>query len=133
MFEPEIAKLAAINRSQENLDDIRKSIDNLINCDTDLIQAEADLINLFHAKITESCGNSFVMISMEPIFSLIPRMRNFIYANVEGERTIRVNFHEKIYTAIAENDGDSAHAAMKEMIEHTNETYINKLQKYNTE
>ncbi|RLD81743.1 MAG: GntR family transcriptional regulator [Bacteroidetes bacterium] len=133
MFEPEIAKLAAINRSQENLDDIRKSIDDLIKCDPDHIQAEADLINLFHAKITESCGNSFVSISMEPIFSLIPRMRNFIYANVEGEHESRIDFHEKIYHAIKEKDGDSAHAAMKEMIEHTNETYINKLQKYNTE
>jgi len=133
MFEPEITKLAAINRSKKSLAEIRKSIDDLISCHPDHIQAEADLINLFHAKITESSGNSFVIISMEPIFSLIPRMRNFIYANIEGERDVRVKFHEKIYSALEAKDGDAAHAAMKELIEHTNKTYIEKLEKYNKE
>lgn len=133
MFEPEIAKLAAENRTDKNLDSIRKSIDNLIACHPDHIQAEADSINHFHAKVTEASGNSFVIISMEPIFSLIPRIRNFIYANVEGERAIRVEFHEKIYEAIKDKNGKAAHIAMKTLIQHTNSTYINKLQKYNIE
>ncbi|OQY04069.1 MAG: GntR family transcriptional regulator [Bacteroidetes bacterium 4572_117] len=133
MFEPEIAKLAATNRSKQNLKDIRKIIDDLIKCDGDHIQAEADIINAFHAKITEITCNSFVIITMEPIFSLIPRMRNFIYANVEGERDIRVKFYERIYKALLNSEGDIAHKAMSELIEHTNETYIQKLQKYNME
>ena len=133
MFEPEIAKLAAENRTEDNLKKIRKAIDDLIACHQDHIQAEADLINHFHAKVTESTGNSFVIISMEPIFSLIPRIRNFIYANVEGERIIRVEFHEKIYEAIKDKNGEAARTAMKTLIQHTNNTYINKLQKYNIE
>jgi GntR family transcriptional repressor for pyruvate dehydrogenase complex len=133
MFEPEIAKLAAQNRTEKNLIEIKKTIKDLIACNLDHIQAEADIINRFHAKITEATSNSFVIISMEPIFSLIPRMRNFIYANVDGERDIRVEYHQKIYDAIKIQDGETAHSAMKELVEHTNETYINKLQKYNLE
>lgn len=133
MFEPEIAKLAAQNRTKQNLLEIKKSITDLITCNLDHIQAEADIINRFHAKITEATSNSFVIISMEPIFSLIPRMRNFIYANVDGERDIRVEYHQKIYEAIEAHDGETAHSVMKELVEHTNETYINKLQKYNLE
>ena len=133
MFEPEIAKLAAENRTEDNLKSIRKAIDDLIACHPDHIQAEADLINHFHAKVTQASGNSFVIISMEPIFSLVPRIRNFIYANVEGERVIRVEFHEKIYEAIKDKNGKAAHTAMKNLILHTNNTYINKLQKYNIE
>ena len=133
MFEPEIAKLAAEKRTEANLKSIRKTIDDLIACHPDHIQAEADLINHFHSKVTESAGNSFVIISMEPIFSLIPRIRNFIYANIEGERVIRVEFHEKIYEAIKNKNGGEAHAAMKTLIQHTNKTYIDKLQKYNIE
>ena len=133
MFEPEIAKLAAEKRTDANLKSIRKTIDDLIACHPDHIQAEADLINHFHSKVTESAGNSFVIISMEPIFSLIPRIRNFIYANIEGERVIRVEFHEKIYEAIKNRNGEEAHTAMKTLIQHTNKTYIDKLQKYNIE
>jgi GntR family transcriptional repressor for pyruvate dehydrogenase complex len=133
MFEPEIAKLAAEKRTEANLKSIRKTIDDLIACHPDHIQAEADLINHFHSKVTESAGNSFVIISMEPIFSLIPRIRNFIYANIEGERIIRVEFHEKIYEAIKNRNGEEAHTAMKTLIQHTNKTYIDKLQKYNIE
>ena len=133
MFEPEIAKLAAQNRTKKNLTEIKKTITDLIACHPDHIQAEADIINRFHAKITEATGNSFVIISMEPIFSLIPRMRNFIYANVDGERDIRVEFHQRIYNAVLEKNGDEAYKAMKELVAHTNQTYIEKLQKYNLE
>ncbi len=133
MFEPEIAKLAAKNRTRGNLKEIKETIKDLIECDPDHIQEEADIINRFHAKITEATGNSFVIISMEPIFSLIPRMRNFIYANIDGERDIRVEFHQRIYEAILKKRGNIAHKAMTELITHTNKTYIEKLQKYNLE
>ncbi len=133
MFEPEIARLAARNRTDEHLKGLRQAIDDLIDCDPDNTQREADLVNRFHAKVTEASGNSFVIISMEPIFSLVPRIRNFIYANIEGEKMNIVRDHERIYKAILNQDGDTAYGVMKALIERTNRIYLEHLHKYNVE
>ena len=131
MFEPEIARLAAENRTEKHVKELRATIDDLIQCNHDNIQAEADLVNKFHAKVTEASGNSFVIISMEPIFSLVPRIRNFIYANIEGEKENILEKHEEIHTSIKNRNGQKAYEAMKKLIERTNKIYLEHLHKYN--
>ena len=131
MFEPEIARLAAESRTEKHVKELRATIDDLINCNHDDIQAEADLVNKFHAKVTEASGNSFVIISMEPIFLLVPRIRNFIYANIEDEKNNILEKHEEIYASIKDKDGQKAFNAMSKLIDRTNEIYLEHLHKYN--
>ena len=81
-FEPEIARLAALKRSDENLADWKENMVEFENCDPDNTQKEADLDNKFHLTITKSTSNPIMQVTMEPIYSLLPRMRNFIFGNM---------------------------------------------------
>jgi len=123
VFEPGIARMAANNRSSEDLKILENNIADLEKCDPDNTQLEADIINKFHLSVAKSTGNQFVIISMEPVYCLLPRMRNLIYANVDGEKEFTVSAHKAIFEAIREQDGDRAHKEMVEQINRTLEIY----------
>jgi GntR family transcriptional repressor for pyruvate dehydrogenase complex len=125
IFEPEIARLAALNRSKKDLDVLNKLLKKFEQCDPDNTQREADLDNRFHLAITKATQNPIVQITMEPIYSLLPRMRNYIYGNIEGEKTITLKFHRALLDALQEQDEQQALLIMKEHLEHTREVYTN--------
>ncbi|WP_319265766.1 FadR/GntR family transcriptional regulator [uncultured Draconibacterium sp.] len=123
LFEPEIASLAAKQRTQNDLSDIQENIEAFKICNPDNIQMEADLDNKFHLLIAKATHNPIVQISMEPIYSLLPRMRNLIYANVEGEKDITLEYHLKIFDVINKQKGDEAAELMKVHLHRTMEIY----------
>jgi GntR family transcriptional repressor for pyruvate dehydrogenase complex len=122
-FEPEIAKLAAQSRTKGDLKELEKNLREFESCDPDNTQLEADLDNRFHLAIAKASQNPIVQITMEPIYSLLPRMRNYIYGNVEGEKPHTVKFHREILMAIQKQDGDRANKIMKAHLERTREIY----------
>jgi GntR family transcriptional repressor for pyruvate dehydrogenase complex len=123
LFEPQIAKLAARNRNKEDISVLQKNIKELEACNPDNTQKEADLINLFHTNITKSTGNPMIVVSMEPIFSLLPRMRNFLYANIDGEKEYTLEAHKKIYEAILEQNEKQAHDEMRALLKRNHAIY----------
>ena len=123
LFEPEIAGLAARQRNQNDLSDIQNNIELFKACDPDNTQLEADLDNKFHLLIARATHNPIVQITMEPIYSLLPRMRNFIYANIEGEKDFTLDIHLKVFDAINKQNGEAAAGFMKEHLERTSEIY----------
>ena len=123
LFEPEIAGLAAKQRTQNDLSDIQDNIEAFKACNPDNIQMEADLDNKFHLMIAKATHNPIVQISMEPIYSLLPRMRNLIYANVEGEKDITLEYHLKIFDVINKQKSDEAAELMKVHLRRTMEIY----------
>lgn len=123
MFEPEIAKLAATQRKESDLQELAKNLESFKACNPDNTQLEADLDNRFHLGIAKAAQNPIVQVSMEPIYSLLPRMRNLIYANIEGEKEITFNFHQKIFLAIKNQKPTEAYNQMAQHLERTNETY----------
>ncbi|WP_167608737.1 FadR/GntR family transcriptional regulator [Maribellus sediminis] len=123
LFEPEIAGLAARQRNQNDLSDIQNNIELFKACDPDNTQLEADLDNKFHLLIARATHNPIVQITMEPIYSLLPRMRNFIYANVEGEKDFTLDIHLKVFDAINKQNGEAASGFMREHLERTSEIY----------
>ncbi|MCK5137618.1 MAG: FadR family transcriptional regulator [Bacteroidales bacterium] len=122
-FEPEIARLTATNRTEENIAELEENLVEFENCDPDNTQKEADIDNRFHLIITKSTTNPIMQITMEPIYSLLPRMRNYIYANIEGEKAHILKFHKLILKAIREQDEDQAHIVMKDHLERTRDIY----------
>ena len=66
---------------------------------------------------------------MEPVYSLLPRMRNLIYANVDGEKDFTIKAHRTIFEAIRDKDADKAYKAMVEQINRTLEIYTQYLKK----
>ncbi len=123
LFEPQIAGQAALKRTQNDLSDIQENIEQFRNCDPDNIQLEADLDNKFHLLIARATHNPIVQITMEPIYSLLPRMRNFIYANIDGEKDVTLESHLLIFDAINKQKPEVAEKLMAEHLQRTYEIY----------
>lgn len=123
IFEPEICKLAAVNRSDEDLLLLKQNIQDLEKCNPDNTQLEVDLINRFHMNLAKATSNPIVIISLEPIYSLLPRMRNMIYANIEGEKEYTLRLQKEILEAVVKMDGNKAHRASVELLERNMEVY----------
>ena len=123
LFEPEIARLASRNRSEEDVQLLRDNILDLINCDPDNTQMEVDMINRFHTNLSKATGNPIIMITMEPIYTLLPRMRNLIYGNIEGEKEYTVRLQQKILEAVEKKEDQKAWQFTVELLERNMEVY----------
>jgi len=123
IFEPEIAKLAALHRTSEDLEALTTNLAEFELCDPDNTQQEADLDNSFHLTITKASLNPILQITMEPIYTLLPRMRNYIYGNIDGEKTNTLKSHQTLLHAIRKQDGELALLIMKEHLERTREIF----------
>ncbi|SMO42012.1 GntR family transcriptional regulator, transcriptional repressor for pyruvate dehydrogenase complex [Saccharicrinis carchari] len=123
LFEPEISKLAARNRTEDDLLLLQECLKELIACDPDNTQLEVDLINRFHMNISKATGNPIVILSMEPIYSLLPRMRNMIYANIEGEKEYTLRLQKEIFNAIVKKDEENSYKYAVELLERNMAVY----------
>jgi len=123
IFEPEIGRLAAVNRNDEDLKLLQSNINELEACNPDNTQLEVDLINRFHMNMAKATGNPIVIISMEPIYSLLPRLRNMIYANIEGEKEYTLRLQKEIYKAVTEKDSEKSYQYTVELLERNMEIY----------
>ncbi|MFW6268271.1 MAG: FadR/GntR family transcriptional regulator, partial [Marinilabiliaceae bacterium] len=123
ILEPEISRLAARNRTSEDVRILNENIKELKNCDPDNTQQEVDTINKFHMNLAKATGNPIIIISLEPIYSLLPRMRNFIYANVEGEKEFTMAAQKKILAAVELNDEETAYIETEKLVIRNHEVY----------
>ena len=123
IFEPEIARLAALNRTNKDLDELSRILAEFEESDPDNTQLEADLDNKFHLAVTKATQNPIVQITMEPIYSLLPRMRNYIYGNIDGERSNTLKSHRALLSALRNQEDERARLIMKDQLDHTREIY----------
>lgn len=123
LFEPEIGRLAAVNRTNKDLNVLSDNLEELERCDNDNTQLEVDLINRFHMNMAKATGNPIVILSMEPIYSLLPRMRNMIYANIEGEKEYTLRLQREIYNAVVNKDSEKSYEFSVELLERNMEVY----------
>ncbi|MBR8534004.1 FadR family transcriptional regulator [Carboxylicivirga sediminis] len=123
IFEPEIGRLAATNRSDEDVKILQANVRELELCNPDNTQLEVDLINRFHMNMAKATGNPIVIISMEPIYSLLPRLRNMIYANIEGEKEYTLRLQKEILNALIDKDADRSYQYTVELLERNMEVY----------
>ncbi len=123
LFEPEIARLAAKNRTDDDINILIDNYNELVKCNSDNTQLETDIINRFHMNLAKATGNPIVIITMEPIYSLLPRMRNLIYGNVDGEKEYTLKFQNEIIEAIKIKDTDRAYQFSVDLLERNKEIY----------
>lgn len=123
IFEPEIAKLAAVNRTDKDLHTLHKNIEDLVKCDPDNTQLEVDIINRFHMNVAKATNNPIIMISMEPVYSLVPRLRNLIFANIDGEKRYTVSLQVKILEAIENSMPEDAYHYSADLLKRNMEIY----------
>lgn len=123
IFEPEIAKLASVNRTYDDLYVLEQNIEDLIKCDPDNTQLEVDIINRFHMNVAKATNNPIITISMEPVYSLVPRLRNLIFANIDGEKNYTVSLQVKILEAIRKSIPEDAYRHSVELLNRNMEIY----------
>lgn len=123
LFEPEIARLAAINRTDEDIKKLQKNLVELEKCNPDNTQLEVDLINRFHMTLAKSTGNPIIIISLEPVYSLLPRLRNLIYGNIEGEKDYTIKYQRDLLIALKNKDQQKAYESSIALLERNMEIY----------
>jgi GntR family transcriptional repressor for pyruvate dehydrogenase complex len=123
LFEPEIARLAARNRTDENIRHLQKIQNELEKCDPDNTQLEVDLINRFHMNLAKATQNPIVIISLEPVYSLLPRMRNLIYGNIEGEKEYTLQYQNDLLIALKNTDSQKAYELSVALLQRNMEIY----------
>jgi len=123
LFEPEIARLAARNRTENDIKTLQKNLVELERCNPDNTQLEVDIINRFHMNLAKATHNPIVIISLEPVYSLLPRMRNLIYGNIEGEKKYNVIYHIERLAALKSKDSMKAYEVSVALLERNMEVY----------
>jgi GntR family transcriptional repressor for pyruvate dehydrogenase complex len=123
LFEPEVARLAATNRREEDIRILEKNLHDLEKCNPDNTQLEVDLINRYHMNLSKATGNPIVIISLEPVYSLLPRMRNLIYGNIEGEKDYTVKYQRDLLDALRKKDTQKAYEVSVTLLERNMEIY----------
>ncbi len=123
LFEPEIARLASVNRTEADIITLQENQSDLRRCDPDNTQLEVDLINRFHMNLSKATGNPIVIISMEPVYSLLPRMRNLIYGNIEGEKEYTLKYQGELIKALESKNSIKAHEVSVALLDRNMEIY----------
>jgi GntR family transcriptional repressor for pyruvate dehydrogenase complex len=123
LFEPEVARLAARNRTENDIKTLQKNLAELERSNPDNTQLEVDIINRFHMNLAKATHNPIVLISLEPIYSLLPRMRNLIYGNIEGEKEYTMKYQKELLDALKTKDSNKAYEVSVVLLERNMEIY----------
>jgi len=123
LFEPEVARLAARNRTENDIKTLQKNLAELERSNPDNTQLEVDIINRFHMNLAKATHNPIVLISLEPVYSLLPRMRNLIYGNIEGEKEYTMKYQKELLNALKTKDSNKAYEVSVVLLERNMEIY----------
>jgi len=116
ILEPELAALAAIRRSTEDIAEIKRAIEIMDAALNDMeVYIAAD--NLFHQAIANATQNKLFAPLLDPIIDLLIEQRkaNFL-AGVQSPQRAQ-NYHKKILEAISNSNPDDARRTMKAHLE----------------
>lgn len=130
IFEPEIGRLAATQKKEEDILAIANNLELFRKCDPDNTQLVSDLDNKFHILMVKATHNPIIQVTMEPIYTLLPRMRNLIHANIDGEKTTTFKYHSEMFEAVKNNQPELVVSITKEHLEHSTQNYYKHLHKY---
>jgi len=123
LFEPEVARLASRNRTEIDIKTLQKNLTELDKSNPDNTQLEVDIINRFHMNLAKATHNPIVLISLEPVYSLLPRMRNLIYGNIEGEKEYTLKYQKELINALKSKDSQKAWDVSVVLLERNMEIY----------
>ncbi len=123
LFEPEVARLASRNRTENDIKTLQKNLTELDKSNPDNTQLEVDIINRFHMNLAKATHNPIVLISLEPVYSLLPRMRNLIYGNIEGEKEYTLKYQKELMNALKSKDSQKAYDVSVVLLERNMEIY----------
>ena len=113
LFEPGIARLAALNAKPE---DIQAMTEAVATMETQLENADLYIAadNKFHNALANATGNQLIVSLLDPIIGLLIEQRRFVFKSKHGGPRAGQVYHKKILKAVKQRDAEAAHQAMKE-------------------
>ncbi len=129
IIEPEIASLAAVSKTQQDITALEENIHKLKACKLEDISTESSIDSEFHLLLVQATQNPILLLLMKPVFTLMVTFKETIFAkseeaNLKGEKKILLNYHENIFRAIKLKNSRDAYNLMKEHLIHTEENYL---------
>ena len=113
VIEPEIARVAAQKRSDEDIEIMQKDIEAMQTFDGSpegLAKYDMD----FHLTIAKATRSDLLHLMLKPVFKLMPEIKSMIISDVPEARDSAIIWHKKILNAIIEKDSDQAYEVMKQ-------------------
>lgn len=114
IISPEMAAIAAVNRTSDHLQQIQEAIHNTDNMSV----LERDY--LIHRIIAKASGNLFFLFILN-FFQRIFRDYGYLYFDRLENAARSEIFHVEIYDAILEKDSDKARMVMNDVLVYTEE------------
>ena len=114
MLEPQIARLAAENRTDDQLKELQDTIIRLKEAED--VEEEGIIDRDFHMIIARSTGNPIIPVIVDPVFRLMPKIRAIVYAKIDSAKSTALEYHEKIYGMIQSKNAEGAYHSMLEHI-----------------
>lgn len=112
MFEPTIARLAALNRNADDLRKLTLNLQKLQQSPPDDCVRQGQIDRDFHLIIANACRNPIIPLMVTPIFQLMPKIRSLVYAKVTSAQSEAVDYHQRIAMKIRDRDPEGAYQAM---------------------
>jgi GntR family transcriptional repressor for pyruvate dehydrogenase complex len=106
MIEPQLCKLAAIRKTEEDLRSLETILANVKDESSDAS---------FHRAIAVASKNPVALMALEPLLAVTPQVQEFMASHIENYENSSPAYHARIFGAI--RDGNEAMAA-EEMLEH---------------
>mgnify|MGYP006293561189 CR=1 FL=1 len=113
ILEPEIARDAAIKRTDEEVKELKKILAVFKQTSEKDFEKQGELDKDFHMVLANACKNPIIPVITEPIYQLMPKMKTLIYKNVDVARFDADVYHEKIYHAILNKKAKEAEKLME--------------------
>lgn len=132
IIEPQIARLAARNRSDDNLELLEENLAKF--SDPNIDSERHALLDLeFHQQIAEACQNPVLRLTMEPLFKLMPRMKTIIVSEVRhNDITQALAYHRDILDNIREKNEEAAFIAMQDHLKIAENDLLHLIQTLNS-
>ena len=123
-LEPNIARLAAQNRNNQDIAALRDIMNRLSELDENDHHAQGEVDRDFHLYLANSTKSMVIPIIMEPLYQMLPKITELIRDLVEHTQEIAVDYHRRIFEHIIAGDFDGA---FEEMDNHMKTAYEHSL------
>ena len=112
-IEPHICRWAAANRSTANIWEMEKNLLKMQDCPPEDREAESLLDQEFHQMVAAASKNPVVPLVLQPVFSLMPRIRAMVYTHIPNCVSAALEYHRRILDAIKQRDEEGAFREMQ--------------------
>ena len=117
ILEPEIARMAAANRTENDVYQLKDLMYKFIKCRSDDFRREGELDKDFHSTLATASGNPIMPLIVQPIFELMPKIRTLVYANIDHAKSTAQEFHQLILDNVEKQNEEGAYKAMAEHLQ----------------